>query len=124
MEENVETPVEEPVETPVEETMEAPVDFEITDDDKLWALLSFIFPPLLGIIALLMEDKVKRPFIKYAAVLSIIMGVLSILLSWACIGLLVWIYSIYLGIKAYQGEWVTIPFVSDFVVQQKWASKP
>jgi uncharacterized membrane protein len=94
---------------------------EITQDDKLWALLSHIFCPLVGIIVLLIEDKKDRPFIKYNAVVSIILGILVILLSWACIGLLVWIYAIYLGFKSYQGEWVEVPVISDFVRNQGWA---
>lgn len=94
---------------------------EITQDDKLWALLSYIFCPLIGIIVLLMEDKKSRPFIKYNAVVSIVLGVLVAVLSWACIGVLVWFYSIYLGIKSYQGEWVEVPVISDFVRNQGWA---
>lgn len=94
---------------------------EITQDDKLWALLSYIFCPLVGIIVLLLEDKKNRPFLKYNAVVSIILGVVGVLLSWACIGILVWFYAIYLGIKSYQGEWVEVPLVSDFVKNQGWA---
>lgn len=104
-----------------EEVTEAPTGAEeVTQDDKLWALLSYIFSPLIGIIVLLLEDKKDRPFIKYNAVVSIILGVLSVLLSWACIGILVWFYAIYLGIKSYQGEWVQVPFISDFVKNQGW----
>ena len=40
---------------------------EITDDDKLWALLSWLFWPI-AIIVLLLEDKKQRPFIKYHAI--------------------------------------------------------
>jgi len=93
----------------------------ITQDDKLWALLSYIFCPLIGIIVLLIEDKKNRPFLKYNAVVSIVLGVVGVLLSWACIGILVWFYAIYLGIKSYQGEWVQVPLVSDFVRNQGWA---
>ena len=94
---------------------------EITQDDKLWALLSYIFCPLIGIIVLLMEDKKSRPFVKYNAVVSIVLGILVAVLSWACIGVLVLFYAIYLGIKSYQGEWVEVPVVSDFVRNQGWA---
>jgi uncharacterized membrane protein len=105
-----------------EEMVGAPMGSEeITQDDKLWALLSYIFCPLIGIIVLLIEDKKNRPFLKYNAVVSIILGVLGVLLSWACIGILVWFYAIYLGIKSYQGEWVEVPLVSDFVRNQGWA---
>ena len=95
-------------------------DMNITDDDKLWALLSMVFAPLVGIIALLIEDKKSRPFIKYYAVQSIVLGVLSILLSGICIGVLVWVYGIYVGVKAYGGEMVQIPVITDFCKGQGW----
>ncbi|MCJ7736042.1 MAG: hypothetical protein MUQ10_01835, partial [Anaerolineae bacterium] len=47
---------------------------EITKDDKLWSLLSYIFAPLIGIILLFIEDKKDRPFIKYNAWVSIVLG--------------------------------------------------
>ncbi len=93
---------------------------DINDSDKLWALLSMIFAPLVGIIALLMEDKKSRPFIKYYAVQSIVLGILSILLSGVCIGVLVWVYGIYIGVKAYSGEYVQIPVITDFSKGQGW----
>ena len=96
----------------------APVQ-DITDDDKLWSLLSFIFP-LIGLILLFLDDKKARPFIKYNAVLAVMLGVVSAVLSVLCIGVLLWIYGIYLGVKAYGGEWVTIPVLSDFGKKQGW----
>jgi uncharacterized membrane protein len=111
---------EEMVEAEVE--VEAPMSGdEITADDKLWALLSYIFCPLIGIIVLLLEDKKDRPFVKYNAVVSIILGVLVFVLSRACIGFLVWFYALYLGIKSYQGEWIEVPVISDLVRNQGWA---
>ena len=94
---------------------------EITQDDKLWSLLSYIFCPLIGIIMLLIEDKKNRPFIKYNAWVSIWLGIIVILTSGFCIGVIVWIYAIYLGIKSYQGEKVEVPVISDFVRNQGWA---
>ena len=104
-----------------EEMVGAPMGGEVTQDDKLWALLSYIFCPLIGIIVLLIEDKKNRPFLKYNAVVSIILGILVVILSWACIGVLVWFYAIYLGFKSYQGEWVEVPVISNFVRSQGWA---
>jgi uncharacterized membrane protein len=92
---------------------------EITSDDKLWSLLGYIFP-LIAIIALLMEDKKARPFIKYHAVHAIILGVVAAILSGVCIGLLVWFYAIYLGFQSYQGQWVVVPMVTDFAKNQGW----
>ena len=103
------------------EEMGATPSGEVTDDDKLWALLSYIFCPLIGIIVLLLEDKKDRPFIKYNAWVSIVLGIIVIISSWACIGILVWFYALYLGIKSYGGEWVEVPVISDFVRNQGWA---
>ena len=105
-----------------EEMTAAPVGGEeITQDDKLWALLSYIFFPLIGIIVLLIEDKKNRPFLKYNAVVSIVLGIVVMITSAACIGVLVWFYAVYLGIKSYQGELVEVPIISDFVRNQGWA---
>jgi len=102
---------------------------EITDDDKLWALLSWIFAPLVPIIVLLLEDKKVRPFIKYNAMQALIFGivnmVISSVLSLAIIGCVIWvalmIYQIYLGIQAYNGNWVEVPVLTDFAKKQGWA---
>jgi len=93
---------------------------DITDDDKLWALLGYIFG-LIALIALLMEDKKKRPFIKYNAVHALMLAVLVVLLSWTgCLWILPWVYGIYLGFKAYNGETIEIPVLTDFAKQQGW----
>ncbi len=100
---------------------------EVTDDDKLWALLSWIVWPI-AIIVLLMEDKKQRPFIKYNAVQSLPLGVVGWLISLVlsaigigCVlGVALLIYAVYLGIKAYQGEWVVIPWLTDFCKNQGW----
>ena len=106
-----------------------PVAAEITDDDKLWSLLSWIIW-VVGVIALLMEDKKDRPFVKYNAVMSLVVGVaLTIIVGitspFTCgITVILFAYPIYLGIKAYQGEWVVVPVITDFVKNQGWASIP
>jgi uncharacterized membrane protein len=105
---------------------------EITDDDKLWSLLSWI-TGVVAIIVLLMDDKKNRPFIKYNAVMAlVVLVVLSVLVSIisaitcgiGAVTAIAFVYPIYLGIKSYQGEWVTVPYVSDFVQKQGWASAP
>jgi len=101
----------------------------ITSDDKLWALLAYVFSPLVPIIILLLEDKKERPFIHAHNAQALVMGIinmlLAILLGWtvflSCVPLLVWIVMIYWGFKAYQGEFVEIPVVSNFVRNQGWA---
>lgn len=94
---------------------------EITDDDRLWALLSWFW--LIAIIALLMEDKKARPFIRYNAVLSLAYSVVWAVVgsvTVGCLAIVGLIYAIYLAIQAYQGEWVEIPFITDFCKNQGW----
>ena len=100
---------------------------EITSDDKLWAALAYFFAPIIPIIILFMDDKKNRPFIKahnvQALVISIVLSVVIIPLAaitfgcGALIGLIMW----YWAYKAYQGEYVQIPLITDFVKGQGWA---
>lgn len=94
---------------------------EITSDDKLWALLAYVLSPIVPIIILLTEDKKNRPFLKAHNVQALILGIITIITSTFCIGILVWFYQIYLGFKAYQGEYVEVPVISNFVKSQGWA---
>ena len=54
---------------------------DITDDDKLWSLLSYIFMPLIPLIMLLLEDKKNRKFIKFHAIQSLAFGVVAYVIS-------------------------------------------
>ena len=105
-----------------------PVSPDITQDDKLWALLSYIFSPLVPIIVLLMDEKKARPFIKFHAVQALILGllmdVLYLVLGWVfvglCLGLVLYVYMIYIGIKAYGGESPSVPVVTDMIKKNNW----
>lgn len=110
-------------------TEEKIIDPNITSDDKLWVLLAYLLTPIVPIIILLLEDKKDRPFIKahnvQALVWGLVYGVLSSVLSVILIGCFVGIaglvLSIIWGIKGYNGEYVTIPVITDFVKKQGWA---
>lgn len=105
--------------------------YEVTSDDKLWALLAYILTPIVPIILLLMEDKKNRPFIRAHNAQALIWGIINIVVGsilsgvlFFCFGLpwlLIWGVGVYFGIKAYQGETVTIPVITDFVRNQGWA---
>jgi uncharacterized protein len=102
---------------------------DVTSDDKLWAMLAYIFTPIVPIIILLMADKKDRPFIKahnaQALAWGVVLYVVSIILSFvvvgACIGGLGFLFGIFLGIKAYQGNYIKLPVITDFVKKQNWA---
>lgn len=102
---------------------------QVTSDDKLWAALAYVFTPLVPIIVLLLEDKKSRPFIRahnmqalvWGVIFYIVVSVSSAFLIGIClwpIGLLIQLYWAY---KAYQGEFVNIPVITNLVKNQGWA---
>jgi uncharacterized membrane protein len=101
-----------------------PISSDLTSDDRLWALLSWLLWPV-AVIVLLMDDKKSRPFIKYNAVLSLAFAVpLYVLgtITVGCLFVLGAIYAIMLAIQAYQGKWVTVPLLTDFIKKQGWVA--
>ncbi|GAB4468853.1 MAG: DUF4870 domain-containing protein [Anaerolineales bacterium] len=95
---------------------------DITSDDKLWAALGYIFSPIVPIILLLMEDKKERPFIKFHAVQSIAAFVVIFILATVTLGCgsIVVFAMFYWAYKAYQGEYVEIPVITNFIKNQGW----
>ncbi|MCJ7622300.1 MAG: DUF4870 domain-containing protein, partial [Anaerolineaceae bacterium] len=102
---------------------------EITSNDKLWAALAYVFSPVVPIIILLLEEKKDRPYLKAHNMQALILGALGLVINiilgfmviGVCTGPLTWILMIYFGYKAYQGEQVNIPLITDFVKKQGWA---
>ncbi|MCZ6530901.1 MAG: hypothetical protein O6949_11325 [Chloroflexi bacterium] len=101
-----------------------------SNDDKLVALLAYVLTPLAPVVILLMEDKKSRPFIRAHNAQALIWGVLiaavTILSSplLFCLGIpsfFMWAAAVYWGIRAYQGEDVNIPVITDFAKNQGWA---
>lgn len=108
---------------------ENPITPEITSDDKLWAMLAYVFSPIVPIILMFIEDKKNRPYIKEHNAQALVVGVINAIISvplaatlvLSCVPLLVWIIMIYWGIQAYQGNSVEIPVVTKFAKDQGWA---
>ena len=100
---------------------------DITSDDKLFAALAYVFSPIVPVILMLMEDKKNRPFIKAHNAQALVLGILMvvvvpILATVTCgIGAIVWLIMLYWAYKAYQGQYVTIPVITDFCKKQGWA---
>jgi uncharacterized protein len=104
---------------------------DLTSDDKLWALLTWILAPIVSVIILLMEDKKSRPFLKYNAMVSLVWSIAYIIVFsiigaltlgiGSCLMIIPVGFSIYWGVKSYQGETVKVPVITDFVKNQGWA---
>lgn len=100
---------------------------DVTSDDKLWAALAYFLSPIVPIIIFLMADKKDRPFIKAHNAQALAMGIIMAVivpvlagLTFGC-GAIVWFIMWFWAYKAYQGELITIPVITDFVKNQGWA---
>lgn len=103
---------------------------DISNDDRLWALLAYLLSPLVPIILLVWDEKKSRPFIRSHNMQALILGAVNVVLATVltpvlfigcCTGVVLGVYQIYCGIQAYGGKSVTIPFVTDLVKNQGWA---
>lgn len=106
-----------------------PMNPEITSDDKLWAALGYPIP-LISIIALLMDDKKERPFIKFHAIQSIAFNVaiwvIILILSVVTLGIgavcapVFWLVTFWPAVDSYGGKYTEIPVVTNFIKNQGW----
>lgn len=96
-------------------------DSMVTSDDKLWAALAYVFSPLVPIILMFMEEKKNRPFIRAHNAQALVLGIVTVVTSAFCIGILVWLYQLFCAYKAYQGEMIEIPIVTNLCKNQGWA---
>ncbi len=102
---------------------------EITSDDRLWAALGYPIW-IVALILLLIEEKQKRPFIKFHAVQSLVLNAAIVIVGailtaitmgfgGMCWGLF-WLVTIWPAIEAYNGKWLNIPLITDFIKKQGW----
>jgi len=102
---------------------------EISDDDRLWAMLSYILSPIVPIILLLLPEKRERPFLKAHVAQSLVFGVAVYLISALFGGIILgtiiriagFVFEIIWGLAANRGEYVTIPVITDLCKKQGWA---
>jgi uncharacterized protein len=104
---------------------------EVTSDDKLWAALGYPIV-IVAIIVLLMEEKKNRPFIKYHAVQAIAVNVAIFVLSLVltaitfgiggCLVPLLWIATLWPAYEAYQGKYLVLPVITNFIRNQGWVA--
>jgi uncharacterized membrane protein len=95
----------------------------ITSDDKLFSALAYLFSPIVPLLLLIIEDKKERPFIRAHNAQALAAGIVYVLITagtFGC-GSVVWIVMLYWAYKAYQGEYIEIPVITEFVKNQGWA---
>lgn len=110
-------------ETPAPE-MDSTIDPETepTQEDKLFAALSYVFSPLVPIVLFFLDEQKARPFIKAHHMQSLITGAVLTIVGFIpfvnCTVPILWLYNVYNGYRAFQGETFDIPIISDFVRNQ------
>ena len=102
---------------------------DITDNDKLMAALSYPIP-IVAIIILVSETMKVRPFQKFHAVQAlafwVIVTVIGIVLTVVTLGFggicfpILWLVSLWPAYKSYQGEYMEMPVITDFIRKQNW----
>lgn len=99
----------------------------MSSDSKLWAALSWVFAPIVGIIVLV-TDKKNDKFVLFHAYQSIVasigLWVAMMVVSVVTLGFgflcwpIIWLAFLYFGYKAYQGEKFSLPVVGEFAEKQ------
>ncbi|MBI2331709.1 MAG: hypothetical protein HYU84_06045 [Chloroflexi bacterium] len=95
---------------------------DVTQDDKLWAMLGYVIP-IIAIVVLFMEDKKNRPYVKFNAVQSLVATVALTIISTVTLGCggILFLVMFWWAYQAYQGLDVRIPVITDFIRNQGWA---
>jgi uncharacterized membrane protein len=118
---NAEAPT--PEETPVAEN-------DISENDKLMAALSYPIPIIVAIVILISETNKVRPFQKFHAVQAlafwVVLTVIGIVLTIVTLGIgtlcfpVLWLISLWPAYEAYQGKYMEMPVITDFIRNQGW----
>ncbi len=109
----------------------------VADNDRIIAALCYPIAVIVSLIVLLTDMKAK-PFLKYhavqALVADIVLWIAAMILSaivaavtlgiGACLGpiimLIPFVISLVWAYQTYQGQWVVIPYLTDFAKKQGW----
>jgi len=102
---------------------------DVNDNDKLMAALSYPIP-IVAIVILVSEANKERPFQKFHAVQAlafwVVLTVIGIVLSVVTLGFgtlclpVLWLVSLWPAYQAYQGEYMEMPVITDFIRKQGW----
>ncbi len=86
--------------------------------EKFWLFVTYLFGALSGIILLIYGISIKDKELKKNSIISITLSVIGSLLALTyiltIISLLIYLYGLYVGYKAYSGKPIVIPYISEF----------
>ncbi|NLS80209.1 MAG: DUF4870 domain-containing protein [Chloroflexi bacterium] len=131
--------------TPLPSETSAPVGPTPDDNDRLWAAAGYatqlLVPVVVPVIMLLSESNKERDFQRYHAVHALTLLAVTVLyeivativysilsaLSAGCLACIMWpifllpaVAFIYYAYLAYQGEYVQVPYMTQFLRDQGW----
>ncbi len=104
---------------------------DVTLDDRRWALLAYLFTPIVPLFILMLDDVRQRPFVRAHLGQALALGAVAVALlvlapMTLCLTsfLFVLLYAgiVYWGVQAYNGQIVRIPYLSEYIEQQGWFS--
>jgi uncharacterized membrane protein len=105
------------------------IESDVTDNDKLLAALSYPVP-IVALVILFSETNKARPFQKYHAVQAlafwVVLAVVGIVLSIVTFGVgslclpVLWLVSLWPAYESYQGKYMQMPVITDFIRKQGW----
>jgi uncharacterized membrane protein len=122
---------------------------DTTDNDRLMAGLAYasqvVIPLIVPAVMLLAEESKERPFQRYHAIQSLGFLVIAVIyevlaaivfcglsaVTSGCLACVLWVLFVlpaipafYYAYQAYQGFYFKIPFLTDFLVDNKWLEIP
>jgi len=133
-------PPEEPPAIEADASEPEPTPPPADDNDRLMGALAYVVPLVLPAVILASETGKLRPFQRYHAIQSLALSVVSIIwtllvfivsliVAGVCapLGCVLWILyfgplvaMVWCAYQAYNGEWVEIPGLTQFLKDQKW----
>ncbi len=79
---------------------------------SLSMFLAYVFSPISALIYMKMKDGMRESF---HAKQALYLGIINFVLMFVLIGFLTWIYTVYIGFKAANGEDPEIPYITKMV---------
>ena len=86
------------------------------EENKLVYIVAYLFALLSGIIVYLIAGQNKR--LKFHARQAIVLGIIIFVIGFipivSLLTIVIWIYGVYIGVQAYYGKNISVPFMSKF----------
>ena len=91
-------------------------------DENLIYIFTYLFTWLSGIIIFITVGQ-KNKRLKFHAIQAVLLGIVAFVLAYiplpffSLIGVLVWLYGLYLGYRGYQGRDISAPVIGEYATR-------